>query len=312
MSSRPPVTVGIPTYNRSAWLKESIESVLAQTFQDFRILVSDNGSTDDTPDVVRAFGDSRIDYRRLEDGIGMTGNFNRIFCLTESDHLVLLPDDDLLRPDHLETTIRVMTRDPTLGVVHTGFDVIDETGRVLNTARLVGKGSGVSFEPGRRLLWRSMQSSFLACWSSALFRTEAVQAAGGMRDAEQPLADFALFMRVALDWNFASVGAPLAAIRMHENAATVQEGHGRFTGGQYQAADDLYEGLHEQRRAFLAEFGPDSVEGRGGATRHAPTVRINATESVCCDFVRLPARVGRVAGSWLVCFVVVLVTLLSR
>jgi glycosyltransferase involved in cell wall biosynthesis len=256
MSSKPPVTVGIPTYNRSAWLKETIESVLVQTFQDFRILVSDNGSTDDTPDVIHALGDSRIDYRRLEHGIGMTGNFNRIFSLTESDYLVLLPDDDLLRPGHLDATIRTMTRDPSLGVVHTGFDSIDETGRVLNTARLVGKGSGVSFETGRRLLWRSMHSSFLACWSSALFRTDAIHAAGGMRDGQQPLADFALFMRIALDWDFASIGAPLAAIRMHGDAATVREGYGSFEGGEYEAADDLYRGLHELRRDFLDEFKP--------------------------------------------------------
>ena len=53
MKSTPLVTIGIPTFNRSAWLKESIESVLAQTFQEFRILVSDNASTDDTPDVVQ-------------------------------------------------------------------------------------------------------------------------------------------------------------------------------------------------------------------------------------------------------------------
>jgi glycosyltransferase involved in cell wall biosynthesis len=254
LSANPPVTVGIPTYNRSAWLRETIESVLAQTFQDFRILVSDNGSTDDTADVVRGFGDERIDYRPLERGVGMTGNFNRIFDLTETDYLVVLPDDDLLRPDHLESTLDVMKSDETLGVVHTGFDTIDETGRVLNTTRLVGKGSGVSFETRRRVLWRGMYTSFLVCWSSALFRAQAARQAGGMRDEQQPLADFALFMRIALDWNFASIGAPLAAIRMHGDAATVREGYGRFGEGEYEAADDLYRGLHEVRRDYLEEF----------------------------------------------------------
>jgi glycosyltransferase involved in cell wall biosynthesis len=251
--STPLVTVGIPTYNRSVWLKESIESVLAQTFQDFRILVSDNGSTDDTPEVVRSFGDSRIDYRRLDHGIGMIGNFNRIFTLAESEYLVLLPDDDLLRPGHLEATLDVMTSYAGLGVVHTAFDVIDDTGRVLTTARLLGKRSEVSFETGRGLLWRSMYWSFLVCWSSALFRVQAVTKADSMRSAEQPLADFALFMRIALDWDFASVGTPLAAIRMHGDAATVREGHGRFDGGEYRAADDLYRDLHDLRRKFLEE-----------------------------------------------------------
>ena len=256
MNSTPLVTIGIPTFNRSAWLKESIESVLNQTFQEFRILVSDNASTDDTPDVVQAFGDSRIDYHRLEQGIGMTANFNRIIRHAESDYVVLLPDDDLLRPEHIETTLGVITRHATLGVVHTGFDSIDKTGRVLNTARLVGKESGTSFESGRHLLWRAMRVSFLVCWSSALLRTQAVRHAGGLRETEQPIADFPLFMRIALDWDFASVGSPLAAIRMHSDAATAREGYARYTGEQYEVVPDLYRRLHEQRRAFLAEFAP--------------------------------------------------------
>ena len=186
----------------------------------------------------------------------MTANFNRIIRHAESDYVVLLPDDDLLRPEHLRTTLGVITRHATLGVVHTGFDSIDKTGRVLNTARLVGKESGTSFESGRHLLWRAMHESFLVCWSSALFRTQAVRHAGGLRETEQPIADFPLFMRIALDWDFASVGSPLAAIRMHKDAATAREGYGRFTGEQYEVVTDLYGRLHEQRRAFLAEFAP--------------------------------------------------------
>ena len=64
------LTVGIPTFNRAAWLRESIESVLAQTFTSFRLIVSDNASDDDTPEVVRSFGDERIDYVRSERNVG--------------------------------------------------------------------------------------------------------------------------------------------------------------------------------------------------------------------------------------------------
>ena len=69
------LTVGIPTYNRSGLLREAIESVLAQTFTDFRLIVSDNASDDDTPEVVRSFDDERIDYLRTERNIGPIGNF---------------------------------------------------------------------------------------------------------------------------------------------------------------------------------------------------------------------------------------------
>ena len=95
------LTVGIPTYNRSGLLREAIESVLAQTFTDFRLIVSDNASDDDTAEVVRSFGDERIEYARSEHNIGAIGNFNRLIELADTEFLMLLPDDDFLYPDHL-------------------------------------------------------------------------------------------------------------------------------------------------------------------------------------------------------------------
>ena len=71
------ITVGIPTFNRSRLLKQTIETVLAQTFTSFRLIVGDNASEDDTPDVVRSFGDERIDYVRSARNIGAIGSLNR-------------------------------------------------------------------------------------------------------------------------------------------------------------------------------------------------------------------------------------------
>ena len=81
------VTIGIPTYNRSALLREAIESVLAQSHQEFRLLICDNASEDDTADLVTSLGDPRIDYRRWPTNIGMVGNVNRVIELTETPYL---------------------------------------------------------------------------------------------------------------------------------------------------------------------------------------------------------------------------------
>src|SRR4051794_29148747 len=80
----PRVAVAIPTFNRSALLKVTIESVVAQSFANFRLIVSDNASDDDTPDAVRSFGDERIDYVRAEHNIGAPGNFRRVLELAEA------------------------------------------------------------------------------------------------------------------------------------------------------------------------------------------------------------------------------------
>lgn len=64
MNENPKVTVAIPTYNRSRLLKEAMASVLAQDYLDFRVMVVDNASSDDTEQVVRSFADSRVTYSR--------------------------------------------------------------------------------------------------------------------------------------------------------------------------------------------------------------------------------------------------------
>jgi glycosyltransferase involved in cell wall biosynthesis len=89
------VTVGIPTFNRAPMLEQAIESVLAQTFTGFRLVISDNASTDATTDLVRSFDDGRIEYLRSERNVGATANLNRLIGLADTEFLVLLPDDDL-------------------------------------------------------------------------------------------------------------------------------------------------------------------------------------------------------------------------
>src|SRR5262249_1258282 len=97
--SAPRVTVAIPTFNRSAMLRQSIQSVLAQTYPSFRLVVRDNASDDDTPEVVRAFGDDRIHYVRSDVNVGAGGNITRLIELADTELVVILPDDDLLYPD---------------------------------------------------------------------------------------------------------------------------------------------------------------------------------------------------------------------
>src|SRR4051794_34783836 len=125
------VTVGIPTRNRAGLLREAIESVLAQSHRNFRLVVSDNASVDDTADVVRSFRDPRIVYSPVRTNVGRAANFNRLVALADTEFVVLLGDDDKLRPDHLARTLEALEGHPRAGVVHTGFSLIDEAGGII-------------------------------------------------------------------------------------------------------------------------------------------------------------------------------------
>jgi glycosyltransferase involved in cell wall biosynthesis len=248
------VTVGIPTFNRSGFLRESMASVLSQSFRDFRLLVCDNASEDDTPDVVASFADPRITYSRSDRNIGMIGNFNRVIELADTEFLVLLPDDDILYPDYLSSVVSVLERYPNVGVAHTACDLIDGESRVIERGRaLMPTREPVSVEPRDRYLERSMRLTWTVCWPSALFRTSAIVAADGLRVDEEPLADVPLLMRIALDWDFAYLSESLVGFRLHAAAATADLGS--FTGTGYELLDEQPGILFDQRTRFLSEAG---------------------------------------------------------
>jgi len=220
--TRPTITVGIPTFNRAALLRETIESVLGQTYRDFSLIVSDNASTDETRDVVASLADSRLQYVRAEENVGMIGNFNRLIGLAGTEFLMLLPDDDRLYPEYLGSVVEILQQNPSVGAVHTAFDEIDaETHVQKHGVSYVTAKDPPLVEPGHAFLERSMTSTPIL-FASTAYRTRAIRDAQGMTTREEPFADVPLFMRIALKWDFAYVDRPLAAFRVHDASVTKQ------------------------------------------------------------------------------------------
>lgn len=119
------VTVAICTYNRAGYLRESIESVLNQTFKDIDIIIYDNASTDDTEEVVRSFTDTRISYHRNQVNIGYNANWNQAISLCKTDYLVVFHDDDIMLPHMIEEELKLMNKYPDVAIVGQMFCHID-------------------------------------------------------------------------------------------------------------------------------------------------------------------------------------------
>src|SRR5262245_50428881 len=136
-SRRARVSVCVPTYNRSRYLREAIESALVQTFADFELLVVDNCSTDDTPEVAAAFAarDRRVRYVRNERNLGLAGNFNRCVELAQGEYVALLHDDDLYLPEMLATTVGALDAHPEAAFAYGAAEEIDDAGRVVGLRR---------------------------------------------------------------------------------------------------------------------------------------------------------------------------------
>jgi len=128
---RPPrVSIGLAVYNGEDFLDEAITSLLAQTYTDFELIISDNASTDRTEEICRkhAAGDPRIRYSRNDENIGGVNNENRTFRLARGEYFRLAAHDDVCEPELLERCVAVLDERPEVVVCHTAMVSIDADG----------------------------------------------------------------------------------------------------------------------------------------------------------------------------------------
>ncbi|MCW3797127.1 glycosyltransferase [Sphingomonas sp. BN140010] len=123
--------IGLPVYNGEKYLGEAIESLRAQTFGDFTLFISDNGSTDRTPDICRehAAADGRIRFTRSDVNRGAAWNFNTVFEAGNADFFKWAAHDDLHDPTYVERCMDVLRREPAVVLCYTGARYIDAEGR---------------------------------------------------------------------------------------------------------------------------------------------------------------------------------------
>lgn len=132
-SREPLVTIGLAVYNGERFIAQAIESVLGQTFDDFRLIISDNASTDGTADICRRFvrQDARVDYHRNDTNIGMPGNYNLVFGMSRSKYFRWATADDYTSADMLAHAVEVMDSDPSLALCYPRAYFVDVDGREL-------------------------------------------------------------------------------------------------------------------------------------------------------------------------------------
>lgn len=129
----PRVSIGLPVYNGENYLGEALDSILAQSFEDFELIISDNASTDATAQICREYAakDRRIRYYRNNTNVGAAKNFNRVFELSSGEYFKWASHDDVLAPDFILKCTQVLDRDPSVILCHSRTKIIGEHGEFL-------------------------------------------------------------------------------------------------------------------------------------------------------------------------------------
>jgi Glycosyl transferase family 2 len=128
--SAPLVTVGIPVYNGERYLARALDSLLAQTFDDFEIVLCDNASEDRTAEICAAYAnrDPRIRFYRNPQNLGLVRNFNRTFELAKGTYFKWASHDDWHARESLELTVKALEANPDAALCGTGVSIVDEDG----------------------------------------------------------------------------------------------------------------------------------------------------------------------------------------
>ena len=198
----PCVSIIIPTHNRSKLLRRSIQSVLAQTFQDFELLVVDDASSDDTASVVSGFSDPRVRYIRLPENRRGAGARNVGIRQARGALLAFNDDDDVWLPHKLELQVEALQRQPaTVGVNLCGHIKLDGDG-----ASYVGSAedfaAGTKFSNG--MTWSGVIST--PAW---LVRSETFARSGLFDENMKCWHDWELAMRMHDVTGFCHIEEPL-------------------------------------------------------------------------------------------------------
>lgn len=135
--SNPLVSIGLPIYNGENYLEDALKSILAQSYSNFELIISDNASTDRTQAICDAYAasDSRIRYYRSEENKGAAWNFNRVFNLSRGKYFNWLAHDDIIKPTYLEKCVAVLEKDPSIILCHSQVYIVNENQEVLHEHR---------------------------------------------------------------------------------------------------------------------------------------------------------------------------------
>ncbi|MFN2304132.1 MAG: glycosyltransferase family 2 protein [Anaerolineales bacterium] len=136
MSERKPkVSIGLAVYNGEQFLEEALDSILAQTFTDFELIISDNASFDRTAEICREYAarDSRIRYHRNSSNIGGANNENQTVKMAQGKYFRWAADDDICAPTLIEECVKILDQNPSIVLCYSRVKLIDNLGKEIGS-----------------------------------------------------------------------------------------------------------------------------------------------------------------------------------
>jgi glycosyltransferase involved in cell wall biosynthesis len=205
-SDRPLVSIGVPAYNGERYIRQTLDSLLAQDYENFELIISDNVSTDRTAEICQEYlaKDGRVQYYRNETNLGSVKNFNRLFELSSGKYFMWAADHDLWHPTFISNCVSALEEEPEVVLAYSRTMLIDLGG---NPLRLLPDQIDTRGMPTVRrykhLIWNLVGCNMMY----GVIRREALGQTGRFRNVWG--ADHLLLAELALRGTFAQIAEPL-------------------------------------------------------------------------------------------------------
>lgn len=219
MDSKGLVSIITPTYNRRDFIVDAIESVIAQTYSDWELLIVDDGSTDDTKDLITPYlQDPRISYT-YQSNHGQAYARQQALKSAKGQYVAFLDSDNLWLPERLEKEIVQLDANPDIDVCYGDLITIDEQGNELSRENMKRYSGDIA-----PLMIRQ---NFVSM-NTTLIRKEAIERVGGFRSSVARGDDYDLYLRMSAESKFLYIKEYLAKYRVMENQISSNK-EARFT-----------------------------------------------------------------------------------
>lgn len=216
-SADPTVSIGLPVYNGARYLRQTLDSIVSQTFRDFEVIISDNGSVDATGEICREYAarDPRIRYYRNDENHGASWNYKRVFELARGKYFRWAPADDCFAPESVQQCVAVLEAHPEVVLCYPQTILIDSTGSTIRA--YADNLDARESDPVAR--FRKVRDCIgLVNILYGLLRVDSLKRTALL--GSYPGADIVLVLELSLYGQFYEIPMPLFFRRMHEHASS--------------------------------------------------------------------------------------------